>query len=200
MTSTEMRTREAGTEKRGNQTGSDQRLKAVADKVRACMQCGTCTASCPNAFAMDLTPRQMWRLVMLGRRKRLFESRTFMLCSACYSCSLRCPRGLPLTEAMALLKQIAAEENPRPHRRSLYFYREFLNSIRRHGRVRETSLMTSYFAAMKNPLLPLQYSGLGLRLMARGKMELHLPMPGKGRLDRLFEKTAEVEKSSNFTL
>ena len=42
-------------------------LAAVGDMVKACIQCGTCTASCPNAFAMDLTPRQLWRMVSLGK-------------------------------------------------------------------------------------------------------------------------------------
>jgi len=32
-------------------------LATIRNMVSACIQCGTCTGSCPNAFAMDLTPR-----------------------------------------------------------------------------------------------------------------------------------------------
>jgi len=37
------------------------RLTPAAGKIRTCIRCGTCTASCPSAEAMDITPRQMWR-------------------------------------------------------------------------------------------------------------------------------------------
>ena len=60
-------------------------LASVQEKVRACMQCGTCSGSCANSFAMDLTPRQVWRLVQLGELDEIFDSTTFYLCSACYS-------------------------------------------------------------------------------------------------------------------
>ena len=42
-------------------------LAAVREMVQACIQCGTCTGSCPNEFAMDVTPRRLWRLVLTGR-------------------------------------------------------------------------------------------------------------------------------------
>ena len=48
-----------------------QTLAGAAEEIRelmaACMQCGTCSASCPNASAMDLSPRRLWRLAQLGR-------------------------------------------------------------------------------------------------------------------------------------
>ena len=80
------------------------------EKLLTCIQCGTCTASCPTAYAMDYTPRQLWRLVQLGLREDAMHSRTFWLCTNCYSCSIRCPRGIALTETMAALKRLAIEE------------------------------------------------------------------------------------------
>jgi heterodisulfide reductase subunit C len=167
------------------------RLAPVRDMVQACIQCGTCSGSCPNAFAMDITPRRMWRMVLTGQEADLFDSKTFMLCSVCYICTLRCPRGLPLTEAMSALKQIAALENL--HRSSTEFYLKFMESVRRHGRVREMEFMTLYFAAMKNPLLPFRFASLGMRLMAKGKVPFQFPTKGQGRLDKVFRKAEEVE-------
>ncbi|MBC2744613.1 MAG: 4Fe-4S dicluster domain-containing protein, partial [Desulfosarcina sp.] len=46
---------------------SSESLDPIRAMVSACIQCGTCTGSCPNALEMDLTPRKMWRLVILGR-------------------------------------------------------------------------------------------------------------------------------------
>ena len=168
----------------------DDALSPIREMVQTCIQCGTCSGSCPNEFAMDLTPRRMWRMVIMGQSEKIFASRTFILCSACYTCSLRCPRGLPLTDAMAGLKRIAASENLAPYRRSTLFYKTFLESVRRHGRVREMEFMTLYFLAMKDPRLPFSYAALGLKLLGKGKAALQLPSKGEGKLDDLFKAVA----------
>ena len=150
----------------------DAALDAVRTMVSACIQCGTCTGSCPNALEMDLTPRKMWRLVILGRLADVMASRTFILCSDCYTCTLRCPRGLPLTEAMETLKGIAfARREPR-HRSSRLCYENFMQTVRHHGRLREMAFMTGYFTAMKSPLAPLRFAPLGMKLMGKGKVEM----------------------------
>ena len=171
----------------------DEELEPVSRLVRACIQCGTCTGSCPNAFAMDRQPRELWRLAVMGQSREIFSSRTFVLCSSCYMCTLRCPRGLELTEAMARLKQIAARKQAPVTRTGNTFYRQFLESVRRHGRVREMEFMTLYFAAMKNPLLPFRFASVGVRLMGKGKLHLQLPQKGRGALDSIFKKVAELE-------
>ena len=170
-------------------------LAFVRKMVQACIQCGTCTGSCPNEFAMDVTPRRLWRLVLTGQKEEIFQIQTFTLCSACYYCTLRCPRGLPLTEAMGALKQLAAREGLTRHRQSILFYKSFLESVRRHGRVREMEFMTLYFNAMKNPLLPLRYAALGVKLMLKGKVSLQIPSKGDGTLAAMFRKAAELEEA-----
>jgi heterodisulfide reductase subunit C len=171
-------------------------LGRIREMLYPCIQCGTCTASCPNAYAMDLAPRQLWRLVLLDRSQAIFSSQTFILCSSCYCCTLRCPRGLPLTEAMAALKQIASQRVPQRYRSSTYFYGDFLESVCRHGRVREMELMTLYFMHMKNPLLPLRFASLGIKFIAKGLVPLQLPSSGKGKLDYLFNRVKELETLS----
>jgi heterodisulfide reductase subunit C len=168
----------------------------IQEMIRPCIQCGTCTGSCPNAFAMDHTPRQLWRLVLLGRKEEIFGSQTFSLCSDCYSCTLRCPRGLPLTEAMDALKQIAAAENLIEHKRSILFYKNFMRSVRRHGRVREMEFMTHYFAALNNPLAPFRFASLGIKLMRKRKISLQLPSKGQRPLEAIFQKVEELESRS----
>ena len=141
--------------KRSNETvQASVNLAPVQEMVRACIQCGTCTGSCPNEFAMDYTPRHLWRMVLMDQTAEIFQSKTFALCSACYCCTLRCPRGLPLTEAMEALKQIAARANLAQYKHSVQFYKTFIQSVRRHGRVNEMEFMTLYFA-VPNPLTSL---------------------------------------------
>jgi heterodisulfide reductase subunit C len=170
---------------------------SLGEKLRACMQCGTCTASCVNAHGMDYTPRQLWRLVQLGETEEIFASRTFWLCSSCYFCTLRCPRGLPLTETMASLKRLAASQGAHPDRKSVAFYRHFLATARRYGRVREMELMARYFLALKDPVTPLGFTPLGARLWWKGKLAPQWPrLTGPGKLDAICRKVEELEARS----
>lgn len=173
-----------------------ERLEPVRKMLLPCMQCGTCSGSCPNAWAMDFSPRHLWRLLLTRNGEEIFKSRTFALCSTCYSCTLRCPRGLPLTDAMSLLKQAAAAENMHMYRRSVRFYQSFMESVRRHGRVREMEFMTLYFFSMKNPAIPLRFTPLGMRLMAKRKVSFEIPSRGTGRLDAFFRKVKALEDQS----
>lgn len=170
-------------------------LAAIRNMVNACIQCGTCTGSCPNAFAMDLTPRQLWYNVLMGEKETIFHSKTFSLCSVCYFCTLRCPRGLPLTETMSALKQIAAKENLAPYKKSIRFYKSFMESVRRHGRVRDMEFMTLYFLSMKNPLMPLQFAPLGMKLMGKRKVSFEIPSKGNGALEPIFRKVEALEQN-----
>ncbi len=168
-------------------------MREVRAMLAACMQCGTCSASCPNAQSMDMTPRRMWRLVLMGRADTVFSSGAFWMCSNCYACTLRCPRGLPLTSAMNALKRIAGASGHPALARHGAFYRAFLDNVRRRGRVRETEMMMRYFGAA-GPREALRFTPLGLRMLRRGKVRLEL---GAGRWDTalapLFESAARLE-------
>ena len=180
-----------------HESASSVLMAEIQEKVQSCMQCGTCSGSCPNAFAMDLTPRQMWRLVQLGEKDEIFNSKTFYLCSACYYCTLRCPRGLPLTETMSALKRMAAAEGIKKHKQSANFYRTFMDTVRRYGRVREMEFINRYFMSLMDPLFPLGFMSLGIKLMKKRKIPLEVPkLFGKGRFDALFQKVKELEARS----
>lgn len=170
-------------------------LAEIRHMVQSCIQCGTCTGSCPNAFAMDHTPRQLWRMVLMGRKDEIFHSKTFSLCSSCYNCKLRCPRGLELTKAMHGLKMIAMRENIPQYKETTQFYKNFMNSVMRHGRVHETEVMTKYLFSMepKHPLALLKFAPLGLKLLSRGKLAFHLTSKGDVPLDKMYNKVKELE-------
>jgi Fe-S oxidoreductase len=76
-------------------------------KLLSCIQCGTCSASCPTAYAMDYTPRQLWQMLRLGLEAEILTSRTFWLCTVCKSCQVRCPRDIQITDMMVALKEYA---------------------------------------------------------------------------------------------
>lgn len=76
-----------------------------ADKLSTCLQCGTCSSSCPTYFAMDVPPRKLWRMVSLGLKEDIARSSTFWLCTACHSCTIRCPRGIPVSDSMRQIRE-----------------------------------------------------------------------------------------------
>jgi heterodisulfide reductase subunit C len=132
-----------------------------------------------------------------GETEAVLESGVFVYCSSCYHCTLRCPRGLPLTEAMAALKQASARANPWAFKATQRFYHRFMASVRRHGRVKEAEFMTWYFWDMKNPFLPLSYLPLGFRLMVKGKVRPEPPsFGGPDALGPLFDRVRALEERS----
>ena len=86
----------------------------IGDKVRSCLQCGTCTASCPVARYSELGPREIVRLALVaGRGRRCLRPEVLYYCSACYSCAVRCPMGIRLTELVNLLQRRHGERGVR---------------------------------------------------------------------------------------
>ncbi|MDY0296217.1 MAG: 4Fe-4S dicluster domain-containing protein [Acidobacteriota bacterium] len=74
--------------------------------ITRCDQCGVCSGSCPLAREMDITPSQMMRKVQLGQEDVL-ESKAMWLCASCFTCTVRCPRGLDLAKVAEALRQIS---------------------------------------------------------------------------------------------
>jgi len=132
-------------------------------------------------------------MVLLGQKEEIFQSRTFSLCSACYYCTLRCPRGLQLTEAMGALKEMASREDLKPYKKGIRFYKSFMDSVRRHGRVHEMEFMTLFFLSMKDPFLPLKFTPLGMKLMGKRKVGIEIPSREPNALDAIFRKVEEME-------
>ena len=142
---------------------------------------------------MDITPRQMWRMVQMGLHDQVLHSKAIWLCSLCYMCHVRCPRGIPLTETIVKLKQMALDQGTGKWRESTAFYGSFSDVMRRYGRMRELEFMVRYFLA-SNPLNALGFAIMGLKMLIRGKAHLELPrLAGEGRLDRLFDRVQELE-------
>jgi heterodisulfide reductase subunit C2 len=165
------------------------------EKLLTCIQCGTCTASCPTAYAMDYTPRQLWRLIQVGLRDETLQSTTFWLCTNCYSCTVRCPRGIALTETMAALKRLAiAEHVPgKEKERVSNFYRAFMQTVRRHGRNYEPELLIRYFLAT-NPLGLAGQAQLGLSMFRHGRISL-TPRANSAQpeVEAIFRKALEID-------
>ncbi|GAB4432444.1 MAG: hypothetical protein OHK0040_02450 [bacterium] len=83
-------------------------LKEIsAQKIMACYQCGKCTAGCPLADKMDFVPNEMMRLAMLGEIEELLKSKAIWLCTSCFQCGTRCPKGIEVHRVFEALRSLA---------------------------------------------------------------------------------------------
>ena len=70
------------------------------DPALGCMQCGTCSGSCPLGYAMEYPPRQLILAARSGNLEAVLNSPSLWMCVGCYTCSYRCPRGIELTDGL----------------------------------------------------------------------------------------------------
>ena len=64
--------------------------------LKACLNCGVCTAICPAAEVSDYDPRMVVDTVQQRNEaelEKLLKSDTIWRCGECLSCKTRCPRG-----------------------------------------------------------------------------------------------------------
>jgi heterodisulfide reductase subunit C2 len=76
------------------------------EDVRACYQCGKCTAGCPLAPTMDLMPNQILRLIQVGEHEQALKSRAIWLCASCLTCAARCPKEVDPARVMDALRTL----------------------------------------------------------------------------------------------
>ncbi len=75
-------------------------------KLLACYQCGKCSAGCPAVSQMDILPNQVIRFAQLGLKEELLESKSVWVCASCYTCNVRCPKGIKIAEVMEAVRQV----------------------------------------------------------------------------------------------
>jgi heterodisulfide reductase subunit C len=85
-------------------------IKAGADTVTLCFQCGTCTGSCPSGRHTAFRTRKLLRKVQLGFRDEVLPSDDLWLCTTCYTCYERCPRGVHIVDIILALRNMAVKE------------------------------------------------------------------------------------------
>jgi quinone-modifying oxidoreductase subunit QmoC len=118
---------------------------AEGEPLKTCIQCGTCSGTCPVAGYMDYTPRQIIALINFGNKKAVMESNTFWYCASCYYCTVRCPQEIDITELMYALKRYSIWKGQ--HQEGLIgptFSEAFVKMIVRGGRSFEPILAPSY--------------------------------------------------------
>lgn len=141
----------------------------AGEKIKDCIQCGTCSGSCPVSFVMDHAPRKLWAMIRAGMRDEVLSSNTIWLCASCYSCTVRCPQEIKITDVMYALKQLAIKDKKiAKDVTAPKFAKYFVNIINRYGRNHEPELLVRYYLKT-NPFDLIKNSMLSLKLVQHGR-------------------------------
>jgi quinone-modifying oxidoreductase subunit QmoC len=114
--------------------------------VKMCMQCGACSGSCPLGEHWEHPPQELFMLIRAGKRDAVLRSDSAWMCTSCYSCMARCPRGLPITHIVHGLAHYARRLGVAPRSQpTMKFSQLFWDNLMRKGRVNELRLGLSLY-------------------------------------------------------
>jgi heterodisulfide reductase subunit C2 len=167
--------------------------------VTDCYQCAKCSSGCPLTFAMDFLPHEIIRLVGLGQEDLVLASTTIWVCSACETCTTRCPNDIDIAGVMDYLKERAVKSGRRISQPSVVaFHKAFLEDVRRSGGRLNESLLLGLFMLRSGEGLKKVTTGtfkedlkLGLQMFKKGRLSLKPPAKVQALADliNLFKKT-----------
>ncbi|MDR3629845.1 MAG: heterodisulfide reductase-related iron-sulfur binding cluster [Desulfocapsaceae bacterium] len=81
-------------------------IKQLAGETfQTCMQCGTCTGSCPVGEISAYSPRMIIRNIGLNRTSDVSVDEASWGCATCNSCVEHCPRGIGILELIKSVRR-----------------------------------------------------------------------------------------------
>jgi quinone-modifying oxidoreductase subunit QmoC len=165
------------------------------DRLRRCIQCGTCSGSCPVSHAMDIQPRQIVAYFRAGDIESILRSRTIWICASCYSCTVRCPAEIKVTDLIYGLKRMAIDRNIRMRGLRIYTLSEqFVRLLQRHGRNPELKLVMRYLLR-EAPTRLVAMAPLGWRMLRAGRLPWRTRrIRGLDGLRKIIAKAEEMEQ------
>ncbi|MET0066807.1 MAG: 4Fe-4S dicluster domain-containing protein [Candidatus Thiodiazotropha sp.] len=172
--------------------------------VKMCMQCGVCSGSCPLGKHWDHPPQEIFMMIRANKREEVLSSDSMWMCTSCYNCIARCPRGLPITHIMHGLavysKRLGLTQQKQP---TAEFSQIFWDNLMKKGRVNELKLgLSMYFKdgfgqGVKNAMANQK---LGQNMMKAKRMNAMEFFGGHSLKDlagfhKIVKKAQEIEES-----
>ena len=163
-------------------------LRLAGPEMLTCIQCGTCSASCPTAHLMNPSIRKLVKLCLEGRKEEALHNETLWLCTSCLLCTVRCPRGIRPKAVVSALKDIAEREGVRG--RDASYEEFFLKQIKSNGRIAELPLTAEFLLVY--PQAAVQSMQMGLELISKGKIGARVDrIEGRDEVKRIVEELRE---------
>lgn len=164
--------------------------------LEMCIQCGTCGGSCPSAADMDHTPRGLFAMIRAGMRDEVMQSNTPWICVSCYSCVVRCPQDVHITDIMYTLKGMAIELEQCQDSTAPGFSQTFVDMVENHGRSFEFGLATRHY--LKHfPLRMPGMASMGLGMLSKKRLSMKPKnISGIKQLNKILERAKKLEGAS----
>jgi heterodisulfide reductase subunit C len=160
-------------------------LRLAGQEVLTCIQCGTCSASCPTARLMNPSIRRLIKFCLEGQKEEALHNETLWLCTSCLLCTVRCPRGIRPKAVVSALKDIAERANLRS--KDAAYEEFFLKQISDYGRIAELELTGQFLLVY--PQGAVQSMQMGLVLLTKGKIGLEIEkIMGRDEVKRIVEE------------
>jgi heterodisulfide reductase subunit C len=80
------------------------------DKVRTCIQCGTCVGGCPSGRRTAWRIKTLFQKMLLGLKDEVLSSDDLWCCTTCYTCQERCPRAISTTDTLRVIRNVSFRE------------------------------------------------------------------------------------------
>ena len=172
------------------------------ETVKMCMQCGVCAGSCPLGKHWAHPPQEIFMMIRAGKREEVLTSDSMWMCTSCYNCIVRCPRGVQITHVMHGLAHYAQRLGLVPKNQPTQQVSQmFWDNLMKKGRVNELKLgLSIYFKdgfgqGVKNAMANQQ---LGMNMMKAKRMSAMEFFGGHGvkdisGLQKIIKKAQEIE-------
>jgi heterodisulfide reductase subunit C len=162
--------------------------------IKVCIQCGTCTASCPNADLMDHTPSELIAMARADMREEVLSSDAMWYCLSCYMCTVRCPRGIKQTDLMHAFESLSIQAGL-VHTKLLTptMYRLF-NHYCKMGSLPELWFMTRFYL-QTNPLRAWRMIPVLLNMVRLGRFSIKsrkISQAGSNQLQAILKKAESL--------
>ncbi len=173
--------------------------------VKMCMQCGVCAGSCPLGKHWEHPPQELFMMIRAGKREAVLTSDSMWMCTSCYNCIARCPRGLPITHIMHGLAHYAKRLELTPKGQPTEeFSQIFWDNLTKKGRVNELKMgLSLYFkdgfgAGVKNAMANRKLGQNMMKAKRMSAMEIfggHSIKDTSG-LQKIIAKAQEIEDAN----
>ncbi len=70
------------------------------ERIRTCLQCGTCSGVCPFGYIMKFPPGKMIGALRAEFFDQVIKADSVWMCVSCNACSAFCPSNIPITAAL----------------------------------------------------------------------------------------------------
>lgn len=171
--------------------------------VKMCMQCGVCSGSCPMQNNWEHPPQELFMMIRANKREEVLTSTSMWMCTSCYNCIARCPRGLPITHIMHGLATYAKRLNMVPKNQPTAKFAQLMwNNLTKKGRTNELKLgLSLYFmnGIGEGIKKSLAMKDVGLGMMKTGRLNPMEIIGGHGIKDtsglkKMLAKAQEIEE------